>query len=93
MGALCTLIGAALSKMDLNVEQDIPDGIQPVVEDVETVEVVSGSEGVLSPPGTDSDSKVPAPSQLSVPSSGVSQMCLFSKGETFSVHAQNISNS
>lgn len=67
--------------MDLNVEQDNPGGIQPVVEQVETVEVVSGSEGVLSPPETDSTSKVMAPSQLSVPSSGVS---VFSKGETFS---------
>lgn len=39
---------------------------------VETVEVVAGSESVLSPGGTETGLKIIAPGQLSVPSSGVS---------------------
>lgn len=57
--------------MDLPVGTGNVDGIQPVVENVETVEVVTGTERVLSPGGTDTTLKIVAPTQLSVPSSGI----------------------
>ena len=60
--------------MDLPVGTGNVDGIQPVVENVETVEVVTGTERVLSPGGTDTTLKIVAPTQLSVPSSGVSNI-------------------
>ena len=60
--------------MDLNVGSENPESIQPVVESVETVEVVSGSENVMSPSEGETTSKPIAAAQLSVPSSGVSRL-------------------
>ena len=78
--------------MNSNVGSDNSEALQSVVESVETVEVVSGSDNVLSPSGAESNSKVSVSSQLSVPSSGVSEY-LKKKGETFSVNAQLKDNS